>query len=227
MLNVLKNLDWSVLTDALLSVIPALICITLHECSHGLVALWLGDTTARDMGRLSLNPLKHFDIMGFVMMAFVGFGWAKPVPIDMRNFKNPKRGMAISALAGPVSNVLITVVMLFVYGLIFGVTGGVVRGGALYYIVLTVYRTAYLSLAFAVFNILPVPPLDGSKVLFSALSPEAYYKLMVYERYGMLLLVVLVVTGVLNGPLNSAVGFLFDKLSFMARLGLDLGGLFI
>lgn len=111
--NILKNLDWSVLTNLLLSALPVLICITLHECAHGVVALKLGDTTARDMGRLSLNPLKHFDIMGFLMMAIAGFGWAKPVPVDMRRFHDPKRGMALTALAGPAANILIAVVFLF------------------------------------------------------------------------------------------------------------------
>lgn len=223
MLEVLRNLDWSVLTDALMSVIPALICITLHECAHGFVALRLGDTTARDMGRLSLNPLKHFDAIGFAMMAFVGFGWAKPVPIDMRRFKNPKRGMALTAIAGPLMNVLIALVFLFLYGLLFGALWG--RGWT-EYILATVYRTAYLSIAFAVFNVLPIPPLDGSKVVFSLMPEGAYYKLMRYERYGMVVLVVLVVSGAVDGILGRAVGFVFDKLFFAAKLGNALAGLF-
>lgn len=223
--NILRNLDWSVLTDALENVIPVLICITLHECAHGLTALWLGDPTARNMGRLSLNPLKHFDLMGFVMMAFVGFGWARPVPIDMRNFKNPKRDMAISAAAGPACNVLITLVFLFLYGLLTPALVG--RGSAALILYRMVGQTAYLSLAFAVFNIFPIPPLDGSKVLYSFLSRERYYQLMRYERYGMILLMILVVTGVLSGPLNTAVSYLFDKLFFMANLGFKLANLFI
>ena len=219
MLNIWNNLDWSILTDALMSAVPVLICITLHECAHGLAALKLGDTTARDMGRLSLNPIKHFDLMGFIMMAFLGFGWAKPVPIDMRRFQNPKRDMAISAAAGPLCNLLITVVCLFLYGALTPLLSG--RGSAAALVYGTVVRTAYLSLAFAVFNFIPIPPLDGSKVLFSVISEQAYEKLMHYERYGMLLLVVLVVTGVLSGPLNTAVNFLFDKLWIVAQWGLD------
>ena len=221
--EVLRNLDWSVLTDALLSVIPALLCITFHECSHGLVALLLGDRTAKDRGRLSLNPLKHFDFMGFLMMAFVGFGWAKPVPINMNNFKKPKHGMAISALAGPVSNLLLAVVVLFVYGLLYT---PLYLSDTGYYVLFTLSRTAYLSVALAVFNIFPIPPLDGSKVLFSLVSDESYYKLMRYERYGMVLLLVLVLTDAISGPLYTAVAFVFEKLLFAADLGVRLINLF-
>lgn len=221
MLNIWRNLDWSILINAAVSVIPALICITLHECAHGYTALLLGDTTAKDMGRLSLNPLKHFDIMGFVMMAFAGFGWAKPVPIDMRRFRDPKRGMAITAAAGPLTNLVIALVFLFLYGLMVPLVHGTVG----YYAALMTFRTATLSLGLAVFNVLPIPPLDGSKVLYSVISDRAYYKLMRYERYGMILLFALVLTGVLSKPLNIVLNFLLDKLAFAADLGLRLGSL--
>ena len=223
--NILRNLDWSVLTDALFNAVPVLICITLHECAHGYVALKLGDTTARDMGRLSLNPIKHFDFMGFVMMAFLGFGWAKPVPIDMRRFRRPKRDMAISAAAGPLCNVLITVITLFLCGFMSPLLYR--PGKAVFYLYLGLQQTAYLSLAFAVFNIIPIPPLDGSKVLYSVIPEHAYWKLMRYERYGMILLLLLVVTGVLSGPLNSAVSWLFQRLLFIAQAGSDLINLII
>ena len=98
--DVMRNLDWSVITNMLMSVIPALVCITLHELSHGYVAYKLGDNTAKSMGRLTLNPIKHIDIVGLIMMVAFKFGWAKPVPVDMRNFKHPKRDMAITALTG-------------------------------------------------------------------------------------------------------------------------------
>ncbi len=223
--NIFRNLDWSVLTDALMSAIPALICITFHECAHGVAALRLGDPTAKNMGRLSLNPFKHFDFMGFVMMAFVGFGWAKPVPVDMRNFKNPKRDMAITAAAGPLCNVLITVVFLFLYGLLMPVLAW--RGRVSRFLYQTIGQTAYLSLSFAIFNIFPIPPLDGSKVLYSFISEEHYYTLMRYERYGMILLVLLALTGILSGPLSKAVSFVFDKLFVIADMGFRLAGLFI
>lgn len=216
--DVISNLNWSVLTDMLLAVIPALICITLHELSHGFVAYKLGDNTAKNMGRLTLNPIKHIDIFGLIMMVVFKFGWAKPVPVNMRNFKNPKRDMAITALAGPLSNVLICCVVLFIYGLVYlpcNLAGTEFAGSLLY----AVYITAYLSIALAIFNIIPIPPLDGSKVLFSLMSDKSYMKLMRYERYGMLLLLVLIVTEVLGNPLYAATEFVFDKLFIFAEWG--------
>lgn len=216
--DVIGNLNWSVLTDMLLAVIPALICITLHELSHGFVAYKLGDNTAKNMGRLTLNPIKHIDIFGLIMMIVFKFGWAKPVPVNMRNFKNPKHDMAITALAGPLSNVLICCVVLFIYGLVYlpcNLAGTEFAGSLLY----AVYITAYLSIALAIFNIIPIPPLDGSKVLFSLMSDEGYMKLMRYERYGMLLLLALIVTDVLGNPLYAATEFVFDKLFIFAEWG--------
>ena len=216
--DVIGNLNWSVLTDMLLAVIPALICITLHELSHGFVAYKLGDNTAKNMGRLTLNPIKHIDIFGLIMMVVFKFGWAKPVPVNMRNFKNPKHDMAITALAGPLSNVLICCVVLFIYGLVYlpcNLAGTEFAGSLLY----AVYITAYLSIALAIFNIIPIPPLDGSKVLFSLMSDEGYMKLMRYERYGMMLLLVLIVTDVLGNPLYTATEFVFDKLFIFAEWG--------
>ena len=216
--DVIGNLNWSVLTDMLLAVIPALICITLHELSHGFAAYKLGDNTAKNMGRLTLNPIKHIDIFGLIMMVVFKFGWAKPVPVNMRNFKNPKHDMAITALAGPLSNVLICCVVLFIYGLVYlpcNLAGTEFAGSLLY----AVYITAYLSIALAIFNIIPIPPLDGSKVLFSLMSDEGYMKLMRYERYGMLLLLALIVTDVLGNPLYAATEFVFDKLFIFAEWG--------
>ncbi|MBE6949358.1 MAG: site-2 protease family protein [Ruminococcaceae bacterium] len=219
MAEVFRNLDWSVLTDALLSIIPALLCITFHEVCHGYTAYLLGDNTAKNRGRLTLNPIKHLDIMGLVMMAIFHFGWAKPVPVDMRNFKKPKRGMAITALAGPLSNVLLTVVFLVIYGLLFEVLYPSTVG---HYVLQMIYLTSYISLAFAIFNIIPIPPMDGSKVLFSFFSDSAYMKLMRYERYGMIILVVLIATDVLAAPLDVVLSFLYDKLFVIAEFAHDL-----
>lgn len=214
MAEVFRNLDWSVITDVLLRVLPALICITLHELSHGAAAYALGDTTAKDMGRLTLNPIKHIDVMGLLCMVVFRFGWAKPVPVNMARFKNPKRGMAITALAGPLSNVLISIVMLAVYGVLYRFRYTSEIGG---YVLELIYITAYLSLALAIFNILPIPPLDGSKILFAIVSDETYYKLMRYERYGMILLLVLMATGVTGQYLSVAVEFVFDRLFAIAQ----------
>ena len=211
-----NGLDWPYLTNILLGVVPALLCITLHELAHGVVAYWLGDPTAKDAGRLTLNPLKHLDLMGLVMMVVFHFGWAKPVPVNMYRFKNPKWGMALTAVAGPGMNVLIAIVFLFLYGVLFTPLHG--EGIVLEMI----YLTAYLSLSFAIFNIIPISPLDGSKVLGAVLPERHYATLMRYERYGMLLLLALVATGVLGRPLSDVTQTAFNKLFFFAEWGYRL-----
>lgn len=217
-----RGLDWSYLLDIALSVLPALICITLHECAHGWAAYRLGDDTAKRMGRLTINPLKHIDIIGLAMMVLFRFGWAKPVPVDMRKFKNPKRDMAVTAAAGPLMNVILCLAALFLYGLT--APGAFYRGGALYYLNEGLYLTAYLSLALALFNIIPIPPLDGSKVLYSFISDRAYMQLMRYERYGMIALLALIVLSDFSGldPLSRATGWVFEKLFVFADWGFDL-----
>ncbi len=225
MAEIWRNLDWSVLTDMLISVIPALLCITLHELCHGLTAYKLGDSTAKDAGRLTLNPIKHLDIAGLVMMVVFKFGWAKPVPVDMRNFRHPKRDMAITALAGPVSNFLLAAAVLFIYGAVYPF---LYKYGPGQTVLSMLYTTAYLSIALGIFNFIPIPPLDGSKVLFSALSDSAYYKLMRYERYGMLFLIVLIiVVNRLGNPLGTAAGFVMDGFFKIAELSFSAVSHFI
>jgi len=169
--TIMDGFDFTYLLGILMGVIPSLICITLHELSHGLVAYSLGDDTAYTRGRLSLNPLKHLDPMGLLMMIVFHVGWAKPVPVNMYRFKNPKRGMAVTALAGPLSNILISVVFLFLYGLFYIPLGKSQVGS---YFLSMIELTAYISIGLAVFNLLPVPPLDGSKILFSLISDEKF-----------------------------------------------------
>lgn len=225
--SIWRGLDWSVLTNLLLSVVPALICITLHELAHGYVAYRLGDDTAKRAGRLTLNPLRHIDIMGLLMMIVFKFGWAKPVPVNMWKFKNPKKGMAITAAAGPIANLLIALVFLFLYGFLFALLHR--PGRSLNWLLEMLYITAYLSIALAIFNIIPIPPLDGSKVLFSCISDRSYTKLMYYERYGMIILLalVLLLSRTSLDPLSRAAYWVMDKLFFAANWGFGLAKLFV
>ena len=214
-----NGFDFSYLLSILLGVIPSLVCITLHELSHGLVAWKLGDPTAKNAGRLTLNPIKHLDPIGLLMMIVFHVGWAKPVPVNMNNFKNPKRDMALTALAGPGSNVIIAVVFLFLYGLLYL---PLYESAAGLYILQMLELTAVISLGLAIFNLLPFPPLDGSKIVFSLLSDEGYRRVLRYERYGSLILLLLVWTGVLGKPLSYAIDAVYDALFPIAQGGFDL-----
>lgn len=198
-----SQLDFDRLWTLLVPALSALVCIGFHETCHGLAALMLGDPTAKRAGRLSLNPLRHIDPVGLVMMITLRFGWAKPVPVNMGYFKNPKLGMAITALAGPVSNLVLSAVALMLYAVCdfyYQYTGTEI----LYWVSSFLIYTAVLSVGLAVFNLLPIPPLDGSKILFSLLPDRWYLWLMRYERYGSLLLMGLLVLNVLDGVLVGA-----------------------
>ena len=207
--SIWNGLDWSYLLNIVLSVVPALLCITFHEVSHGYVAYRLGDTTAKDAGRLTLNPLKHIDPMGLLMMVVFKFGWAKPVPVDMRYFKKPKQGMAITALAGPVSNLLLAMLLLLGARItIAHYVDTAFCSGLLNFLAMT----AYMSVGLGLFNLIPISPLDGSKVLFAFLPDRAYMTLMRYEKYGMAVLFVLVWLGVGNNILSEGIYRVYELL---------------
>ena len=196
----LKQLQFDGVWQTAVLVAASLLCITFHETCHGLAAYRLGDNTAKRMGRLSLNPLKHVDLMGLIMMALFRFGWAKPVPVDMRYFKKPKQGMALTALAGPVSNFVLALLALLCARLVYH------QYGALWdFIFDLLLTTAYLSIGLGLFNLIPISPLDGSKVLFAFLPDSAYEKLMRYEKYGMIALLILVWLGVGDNVLSTAI----------------------
>ena len=215
------QLQWDVLLDLFVTAAAAMLCITFHEIFNGLAALAMGDPTAKRMGRLSLNPLKHIDLVGFAMMVVARFGWAKPVPINPGYFKRPKLGMALTALAGPVSNVFLSALAAFGYTVsIFYALW--LENAALEWIGEFFYLVFYLSAGLAVFNLLPVPPLDGSKVLFALLPEPLYWKLMRYERYGMLVMMALLLTGALDIPLHFLRDGLIDLLAPISGWTLDL-----
>lgn len=203
-------------------VAASLLCITFHETCHGLAAYKLGDNTAKRMGRLSLNPLKHVDLMGLIMMALFRFGWAKPVPVDMRNFKNPKAGMALTALAGPVSNVVLAYAAVVLCNFVMFLAD---RLGSTWLLLALAQFFVYveiISAGLAVFNVFPIPPLDGSKVLFALLSDRAYDRLMRYEKYGMGLLMALLVTGAIDRPLGAMRDWLLTWLNSLGAWGYTL-----
>lgn len=203
-------------------VAASLLCITFHETCHGLAAYRLGDNTAKRMGRLSLNPLKHVDLMGLIMMALFRFGWAKPVPVDMRNFKNPKAGMALTALAGPVSNVVLAYAAVVLCNFVVFLAE---RLGSTWLLLALAQFFVYveiISAGLAVFNVFPIPPLDGSKVLFALLSDRAYDQLMRYEKYGMGLLMALLVTGAIDRPLGAMRDWLLTWLNSLGAWGYTL-----
>ena len=187
--SIWNGLDWSYLLNIVLSVVPSLLCITFHEVSHGYVAYRLGDTTAKDAGRLTLNPLKHIDPMGLLMMVVFKFGWAKPVPVNMMRFRSPKRGMALTALAGPVSNLLLAVLFLGIGKVIY--LYAPYSAGMNVFFEWCLFTVAPMSVGMGLFNLIPLPPLDGSKVLAMFLPNSVYEKLMRYEYYGLMLLLIL------------------------------------
>ena len=189
------------------------VCSPIHELAHGWVAYKLGDNTAKREGRLTFNPIAHIDLFGMIMILVLGFGYAKPVPVNMNNFKNPKSGMALTALAGPCSNLVLAFISIFIYYAIGGASFGV-----LYYFSLFFMYSAIINVSLAAFNLLPIPPLDGSKILAGILPNKAYYKYMQYERYAMIALFVLMLSGLLDGILNVVVRALLYVISFIPNL---------
>lgn len=204
-----NSLDFSAMLSALMRLIAVFLCLTVHETCHGLAAYALGDPTAKREHRLSLNPLHHIDWVGLACMLVLGFGWAKPVPVDMRYFKKPKQGMAITALAGPVSNLLLAMLLLLGARItIAHYVDTAFCSGLLNFLAMT----AYMSVGLGLFNLIPISPLDGSKVLFAFLPDRAYMTLMRYEKYGMLVLFMLVWLGVGDNILSEGIYRVYELL---------------
>lgn len=183
-----------------------MLALSLHEYAHGLVASKLGDPTAKSLGRLTLNPLKHLDLFGFLAMLLFGFGWAKPVPINTRYFKKPKRDMAITALAGPLSNILLAILFGAMLKLFSLINAAAIQTELMMnvwiFTGLMLSRGVYINVLFAVFNMMPVPPFDGSRLLFAVLPTKAYFWVQRYERYIYIGFLVLLILGVFDFPLS-------------------------
>ena len=208
--NLWNAVDFGSLRDILLRVAAVFLCLTIHETCHGLAAYALGDPTAKRAHRLSLNPLRHIDWLGLLMMVVAGFGWAKPVPVNPNYFKKPKEGMAVTALAGPVSNLLLAILLLLIARGVYiraALTGSF---SATWFAFLL--DTASLSVGLGLFNLVPIPPLDGSKVLAVLLPDRAYDWLMHYERFGMLVLVMVISVGIGSNALDNAIRWTFTML---------------
>ena len=208
--NLFQALDFSSLADAALRAAAVFLCLTVHETCHGLAALALGDPTAKSMHRLSLNPLRHIDWLGLALMFAAGFGWAKPVPVNPNYFRKPKQGMAITALAGPVSNFLLAILFLGIGKVIY--LYAPYSDGMNVLFSWCLYTVAPMSVGMGLFNLIPFPPLDGSKVLAVFLPDGAYEKLMRYERCGILILLALSWLGLGGNALGNAIYSVYTAL---------------
>lgn len=177
--------------------------IIFHELAHGYTAYKLGDNTAKDAGRLTLNPLKHIDITGFIFMIIFKFGWAKPVPINPFKFKNRKRDMVLVSLAGPLVNFIIALISVFIFTLNINMSA-------------TVYRilllTIWYNIMLGVFNLLPFPPLDGSKILASLLPRKLEFYFYKYEKYLYIVLILLIATKTIDNIMGPMIDLILNLL---------------
>lgn len=181
----------------LISFLIFAISITVHEFSHAYSAKLLGDDTAANQGRLTLNPLKHLDPLGTIMILFTSFGWAKPVPVNAMYFKDRKKGMMLSSLAGPLSNLLLALIFAFLY-IYLSLKGSYVGYDWMDFLRKLFEEGFRMNILLGIFNMLPVPPLDGSKILSGILPSREYFKLLEYENYITIVFVILMFTGVLG-----------------------------
>lgn len=215
------GLSFDLIINLMVRVFVIFCVLPIHEFAHAFVAHKLGDDTARLKGRMTTNPLAHIDPIGALMIILAGFGYAKAVPVNIRNFKKRKPYMALTALAGPVSNVIMALIFVF-FGLLIQVKIGVAEGSFTYYAVVFMLTAAQINISLAVFNLLPIPPLDGSRIFSLIIPDKYYYTIMQYERYIVYGVLALVFLGVLDGPISFLSGLLFDLIFNIASLPLGI-----
>lgn len=216
-----NGLSVELIVNLLVRVFVIFCVLPIHEFAHAFVAHKLGDDTARLSGRLTTNPLAHIDPIGALMILVVGFGYAKPVPVNMRNFKNRKGYMAITALAGPFSNIIMAFIFTFAACLVWKFIP-YQDGDFASYIVVFLLTASQINVSLAVFNLLPIPPLDGSRLLNVILPNKYYYKIMQYERYIIYAVFALIIFGVLDTPIYFLSRLLSDLIYSLSTLLLGL-----
>lgn len=200
--------------DYLIKALVLFTAVPVHECAHAWVAEKMGDDTGRKQGRITLNPFAHLTLWGSLMMILVGFGWGKPVMVDSRNFKNPKKGMVLTSLAGPASNFIMAFLSMIVYKVL-AFLSFAKDSSTLGLIAWAFKLITLINISLAVFNFLPIPPLDGSKI-FNAILPEKwYFTIMKYENFIFIALIILVYSGLLDAPLSFLQNKVIDVMLFL------------
>ena len=199
-------IDYELLKTSIITFAVVIVSLTVHEVSHGFVSYLLGDDTAKSMGRLTLNPIKHIDIIGAVCMFVFKFGWAKAVPINPNRYKNFRLGTVIVSIAGPLSNLIMAFVATVVYGYLVVKTS--VSNDIVYEFIITFI---ILNISLAIFNLIPISPLDGSKILLAFLPERAYRFLLKYEKYGFVVIIALSYFGLLSGVIDRGLNVVLNS----------------
>jgi len=201
----------NILQQFFILIFPVLFALTIHEFSHGYAAYKLGDDTAKRAGRLTLNPLKHLDPIGTIMLFIAKIGWAKPVPINPYNFKNIKRDTALVSLAGPLANFISAIAFSIIFNLLYSPTA------SQNIFILIIFYTIFINIALGLFNLIPIPPLDGSKIFGAFLPDRLYYKFQQFERKGMFLFIAIILISNFAG-LNIIGGVILPPIRFFVRM---------
>lgn len=211
------------LLNILINVPITLVALTGHELAHAWVSTKLGDPTPRREGRLSLNPLAHLDLVGTLLMILTGFGWAKPVMINPMYYRDRKKGTALVSVAGPLANLAMAIIALLLYAIIYIIAYKIGLTGALIELVFTILTAfVFRNLCFMVFNLIPIPPLDGSKVLGLIIPDKAYYTMLQYERYSMILIMILSLSGALSTVIGSGIDLVLRPLLTLTESFIEL-----